>query len=97
MSTPDADTAASPDVEVVEETRIALPWRVLLFDDDVHTFEDVIVQVVRATRCSVERAHRIAWTVHTTGKAVCFEGPFEECFRVKAVLDEIALITQIEG
>ena len=97
MPTPDTETAPSPEVSVAEETRVARPWRVILFDDDVHTFEDVIVQVVLATRCSVEAAQRIAWTVHTTGKAVCFGGPFEACFRVKAVLDEIALITQIEG
>ncbi len=94
---PTTDTETAPVAEVAEETRVALPWRVVLFDDDVHTFEDVIVQVVIATGCSVESAQRIAWTVHTTGKAVCFEGPFEACFRVKSVLDEIALITQIEG
>lgn len=92
-----AEPTDAPVAEVADETRVALPWRVILFDDDVHTFEDVIVQLMLATSCSADHGARVAFTVHTTGKAVCFEGPFEACFRVKNVLDEIALITQIEG
>lgn len=84
-------------VESTTSTDLDRPWRVLLFDDDVHTFEEVIVQLMKATGCSSAHAERLAWTVHTTGKAMCFEGAFEACFRVKSVLDEIALITQIEG
>ena len=88
---------ATPVAEVSDEPRVALPWRVILFDDDIHTFEEVIVQLMLATSCSADHAARVAFTVHTTGKAVCFEGSFEACFRVKNVLDEIALVTQIEG
>lgn len=84
-------------VETTTDAALDRPWRVILFDDDVHTFEDVIVQLVRATGCSVAHAERLAWTVHTTGKAMCFEGTFDACFRVKGVLDEIALVTHIEG
>lgn len=84
-------------VETRTDEGLDRPWRVILFDDDVHTFEEVIVQLVRATGCSVAHAERLAWTVHTAGKAMCFEGTFDACFRVKGVLDEIALISQIEG
>lgn len=94
------DTAA-PEADVEEvvdvEERLALPWKVLLFNDDVHTFEEVIHQLIKATGCSFEKADGIATTVHTQGKAVAFEGEFEDCFRVQGVLREIALVTQIEG
>lgn len=90
-----------PDVAVEEETateeRLDTPWRVILFNDDVHTFDEVIVQLVKATGCSVEQAERHAWTVHTQGKDTVYEGTFEACFRVQSVLREIQLITQIEG
>lgn len=89
------------DVEVlVEEDTTGStdnPWRVILFNDAVHTFEDVISQLIKATGCSAQHAEQIAWTVHTKGKALAFEGSFEECFRVQAVLREIQLITEIEG
>jgi ATP-dependent Clp protease adapter protein ClpS len=94
-------TTATPDVEtdVLEETttRVDAPWRVLLFDDDTHTFDEVIVQLVRATGCSWERAETHAWTVHSRGKDTVFSGPFEQCFRVQQILNQIELITQLEG
>lgn len=92
---------ATPDVEVVEEvqdeTHLDSPWRVILYNDDIHTFDEVIVQLVKATGCSFQQAEKYAWQVHTTGKACVFEGSFEECFRVQGVLREIQLVTEIQG
>ena len=88
---------AVPEVETVEEERVETPWRVILYDDDIHTFEEVIVQLVKATGCSAQQAERHAWTVHTQGKDCVFEGEFADCFRVQGVLREIGLVTEIEG
>lgn len=94
-----APSTGAPETDVLDETaeRLDWPWRVILFNDDDHTFEEVIAQVIKATGCSWEKASGIADTVHNQGKAVAYEGPFEECFRVQGVLREIALVTQIEG
>ncbi len=83
--------------DVLEEDRIDEPWRVILFNDDIHTFEEVILQLIKATGCSTGHAEKIAWTVHLEGKALAFQGSFEECFRVQGVLREIQLVTEIEG
>ncbi len=92
---------AAPDVEVdvAEDTeeRLGEPWRVILFNDEVHTFDEVILQLVKATGCSLSQAEALAWKVHMQGKAAVYEGPFEDCFRVQAVLGEIGLITELEG
>lgn len=92
---------APPETEVVEEeetaTRLGSPWRVILYNDEIHTFDEVIFQLIKATGCTVERAEALAWQVHTQGKANVFEGTFEECFRVQGVLREIQLVTEIEG
>lgn len=91
----------APDVEVLEEEATTSPtdhpWRVILYNDEVHTFDEVINQLIRATGCSSAFAERKAWEVHTRGKAEVFEGEFEECFRVQNVLREIELVTEIEG
>jgi len=89
----------TPEVDTVEETeeRIKTPWRVILYNDEIHTFDEVIRQVVKATGCSVKQAEKHAWTVHTEGKDCVYEGEFEECFRVQGVLREIQLVTEIEG
>lgn len=92
---------ASPDVAPVlepeEDVRLETPWSVILYDDDIHTFEEVIVQLIKAVGCSPERAERHAWTVHTEGKDCVFQGDFFECMRVQGVLREIGLVTEIEG
>ncbi|PSQ69055.1 MAG: hypothetical protein BRD31_06465 [Bacteroidetes bacterium QH_2_64_26] len=47
---------APPEVEEVEEEDTGDgtddPWFVILFNDEVHTFEEVIEQLVKATGCS---------------------------------------------
>ena len=85
------------DEEVAVEDRVETPWRVVLYDDDVHTFDDVIVQLMKAVGCSPEQGARHAWTVHTEGKDCVYTGEFFECMRVQGVLREIALVTEIEG
>lgn len=97
----DWTTVAATETETVEapsvEERTDTPWRVILYDDDIHTFEEVIVQLVKATGCTAARAEKHAWTVHTEGKDLVYEGEFFECFRVQGVLREIGLVTEIEG
>ena len=91
----DPDVLTQEDVEVDE--RIDTPWRVIVYNDEIHTFEEVIVQLIKATGCSAEQAEQHAWTIHTEGKDCVFEGDFEDCFRVQGVLREIQLVTEIEG
>ena len=92
---------APPEVEEVEQEEedggTDEPWFVILFNDEVHTFEEVIGQLVKATGCSRSEAEDMAWTVHNEGKATVYEGTFEECFEVQSVLKEIQLVTEIQG
>jgi ATP-dependent Clp protease adaptor protein ClpS len=92
-------SAPAPEVtvETIEETRLDAPWRVILYNDEVHTFDEVIFQLMKATGCSLSEAKALTWKVHTEGKAAVYEGSFEECFRVQGVLREIQLITEIQG
>lgn len=87
----DSDMLESEDVL----TTIALPYKVILYNDNIHTFDEVIVQVSKATGCSEARAEEIAWEVHTKGKSVVYDGEMIECLRVSSVLEEIALHTQV--
>lgn len=91
--TPETEVA----VEEAEEEQIDSPWRVILYNDDIHTFDEVITQLIKATGCSIGRAEELTWQVHLEGNACVFEGAFEECFRVQGVLKEIHLTTEIKG
>lgn len=97
-----AETATPDvDVEVVEEefdeTRLETPWRVILFNDDIHTFDEVVLQLMKATGCSLSRARSLTFEAHTNGKAAVYEGSMDECLKVQGVLREIQLVTEIQG
>ena len=79
-----------------DSTGLAEPAHVILFNDNIHTFDDVITQLIKAIHCSPETAEAYAWEVHNKGKCSVFEGSMPECLKVSSILEEIALHTQIE-
>jgi len=93
--------AKTPEVDVLEQTEeeeaVDTPWKLILYDDDVHTFDEVINQLIKALSCSLSRAEELTLKVHNEGKALVFEGSFENCLKTNSVLQEIQLITEIKG
>ncbi|HVB92103.1 MAG TPA: ATP-dependent Clp protease adaptor ClpS [Acidimicrobiales bacterium] len=53
-------------------------WAVIVWNDDVTTFQTVIEAFVVIFHHSVERADQLAWTIHRTGKAVAAVRPKDE-------------------
>jgi ATP-dependent Clp protease adaptor protein ClpS len=78
------------------ETQLGNPWQVVLFNDEVHTFDEVILQIQKATGYSLERATDITWRVHNNGKAVVYIGDETDCEKVAGVLGQIELLVQVE-
>ncbi|MDC1067697.1 ATP-dependent Clp protease adaptor ClpS [Candidatus Kapabacteria bacterium] len=87
---------ADEEVEVLDEEQIDLSSKVILFNDDFHTFDEVTNQIIKAIKCTESAAEAITWEVHSNGKALVFDGEMSECLRVSSVLEEIGLHTQIE-
>lgn len=79
------------------DTGVDTKYRVFLFNDDHHTFEDVITQLIKAVNCSFEKARAFAFEVHVKGKAMVHSGTLQSCLKVSSILEEIALHTQIVG
>jgi ATP-dependent Clp protease adapter protein ClpS len=72
------------------------PAKVILFNDEIHTFDEVIIQLMKAIKCTQTKAEALAWEVHNNGKAVVFAGEMFRCMEVSGILEEIKLMTQIE-
>ena len=84
-------------VELEEETTVRTQYRVFLFNDDHHTFDEVISQLIKAINCSFNKARSHAFEVHVKGKSMVFAGSMQACIKVSSILEEIALHTQIVG
>lgn len=84
-------------LEEIEETvETQTPTKVILFNDDVHTFDKVIYQLIKAIRCDFEKAKALTHQVHHYGKAIVYSGELVRCIEVSSILEEIELLTQTE-
>ncbi len=84
------------EIESREETDLAKPAWVMLYNDDWHTFDDVIQQLIKATGCSSETGETHAQRVHHEGRSRVFDGVREDCEQVARVLREIRLHVEVD-
>lgn len=84
------------DEEVLDEVKIQQPAKAILFNDEVHTFDEVIRQIIKATGCDLPSAEAMTWEVHNSGKCCVYTGELIKCLQVTSILEEIELMTQIE-
>lgn len=91
------EAPALPEQYVDSDTEVAqgVAGRVILYNDNHHTFDEVGLQISKATGCSWDEGEAIAWHVHAHGRAEVFVGEVMDCIRVSSVLEEIALLTQV--
>ena len=82
--------------QVTGQGQAQSPARVILYNDDWHTFDDVIMQLVKAIHCSTDEGERHARTVHTQGRALVFHGMRQDCEKVAGILREIRLQVEVD-
>jgi ATP-dependent Clp protease adaptor protein ClpS len=68
--------------DVIEETEIQEnppqgPWKVVLWDDDEHTYDYVIEMLMEICSMSIERAFQHAVEVDTEKRTIVFTGELE--------------------
>lgn len=87
----------TPGIDILseEETTIGTASKVILYNDDWHTFDEVIAQLIKAIHCSFDEARNYVFEVHVKGKSIVFSGTMNQCLKVTSILEEIALNTQI--
>jgi len=71
-------------------------FTLILFNDEHHSFEEVILQVMKATGFTPEKATTITFEAHNKGRATVMTGNLNKCFRAQVILEEIGLRTSLE-
>lgn len=92
----DASTGVLTVPELDDGTGTASNYRVILYNDDFHAFDEVVEQVVKATGCTLEKAAHITLEAHRKGRSVCFKGERGRCHEVARVLREIRLQCEVD-
>ena len=71
-------------------------WKIILFNDEVNSFEDVIVLLVTYCKHTIMQAEQCAMIVHSSGKYAVKEGGREELEDIANVLAENGLTVEIQ-
>jgi ATP-dependent Clp protease adaptor protein ClpS len=77
-----------------DENEVADPDRhciVIVYDNPVNTWDQVILILQKATGCSLEEATNETWEIDTLGRSVVHHGDREECERAAAIIRTIGI------
>ncbi len=70
--------------------------RVILYNDEWHSVDEVVLQIQKATGYDIYKATAIMLEAHTKGRAVCFRGDRAKCHRVAGILRQIRLQVEVD-
>lgn len=70
--------------------------RLILWNDEVNTFEHVIFCLMKYLDYNENQAEKIAWTVHNEGKCAVLEGSFTEVEVYRKILKQEGLTVSVE-
>ena len=82
--------------ERISDEIIVSELRKLVLFNSHHIWEDVILQIQKATGYDLVHCEQIATIAHTKGKAIVKSGDVEELELINNTLREINLVTSIE-
>ena len=93
----------NPFFDTAEETELQedtifladIAARIILFNDEWHTFEEVIEQIILATGYKTTKAELMTHEVHTKGRSIIYSGDLGKCLHISEVLEEINLGTEV--
>ena len=98
-ATPAQTTTIVPDRQDVD-TRQSLQegYLVIVYDNEVNTWDEVVTILQKATGCSLEEAEIETWEVDNLGKSVVHHGGKEECDRAAGIIRTIGIrVEVVEG
>ena len=75
----------------VNSTESNSGWKTIIFNCYCHSFDEVVKQIMRATRFSREKSFEITTTAESTGSATVCEGAKNYCEKVARVLGGVGL------
>ena len=66
-------------------------WRVVVFNNETNSFQEVIDILVVAIRCSTEKAEAFASEIHHRGLSVVYMGSKIRCEKISSIIATIGI------
>ena len=71
------------------------PYKLILFNDDHHDMVEVMLQLIRAVKCTKKKALELMMKAHNTGQAVVMVDTQKKVQKAGSILQEIELAIEI--
>jgi ATP-dependent Clp protease adaptor protein ClpS len=83
-------------VEDLIESLLAPTKNIVVYNDDVNTFEHVILCLIKYCRHSLEQAEQCTHIIHNNGKCAVKSGDYEKLKPIYEALLENGILAKIE-
>ena len=84
-------TIELPDLDTGGETKLGEGWLVTVYDNEVNTYEEVMLVLMLSTGCDGEEAYIEAWEIDHYGKCVVHRASETECKKTADVIAKIGI------
>jgi ATP-dependent Clp protease adapter protein ClpS len=93
-----ADTITQQRPDLFDETAQSSlgEYIVIVFNNEVNTYDEVILILQKATGCTLEEAEMETWEIDHTGRSVVHHGDQAECERAAAIIATIGIQVAVE-
>jgi ATP-dependent Clp protease adaptor protein ClpS len=85
------------DVDVQEITECTDVLDLVVFNDDVNTFDHVIETLIRVCKHTPEQAEQCTWIIHYRGRCTVKQGSFEVLRPMRDAICEAGIDARIIG
>jgi ATP-dependent Clp protease adaptor protein ClpS len=77
--------------QLLDRSGVGGPWIVIVYNDEIHSFDEVADILQEATGCDLETAWHLTGKIDSEGRAIVFDGSEEECELVAKIIGSIRL------
>lgn len=90
-----AGVIETPELELISSTKKDQEWGVIVYDNSVNTYEEVMTVLMIATNCSEGEAYIEAWEVDHFGKCVVHRSNETTCNAVAKIISTIGIKVEV--
>lgn len=89
-------TTERPDLRGADSTELE-SWMVIVYNNEVNTYDEVVFILMIATHCSVEEAEIETWEVDHLGKSNVHFADKDECEHVARIIRQIGIQVEVKS
>ena len=72
-------------------------WMVIVYNNEINTYDEVVIILMVATHCSVEEAEIETWEIDHLGKSNVHFADKEECEQVAKIIRQIGIQVEVKS